>query len=549
MERVEVARRVAGRLAAGGCGVGDEESAVRDIRELRNACAGDVEATKVLLESGACDGLVRALVTASKASPTGDEANESQAKFMMFALQTLLNAGMDDPRCLTAAWESSYFQDALVGIAALRGIRGAKTHGLACTLVNACLTRDADRMPKVVDMAQSFWLAMLRASAEPGEPDGVGGGAHLPALILEVCCKRDGLPRLFRGLSPNGDEVAAHNEAMLRARLVALAEDDSRINEIPDGPRSKALRLKYVPEQATLLHFIAALMDSKAATSYVDVHHSQIKEGEQPPLLMPEGVLAFLVDTTSVVAARFAESPSEEENGATLSILMECVSVLRAISEREVRPHAGDTIACLAALGLIRLALTLLASLPPPLGIGQTSKATGPAAAPKLEAHMPKELKSDIVYPNKIPWNGYRVDLIAIIGNACFNRVRVCEDIAKLGGIPVVLNHTRGEDGEAYLREWALWAVRNMTQGSDLARKTIVELQPQAVEESEELLSRGLGVELNKETGKPRVVKQPGASSVTIQEVPEQPTPAKEEEEEEEEEEFTIPANWKVTEL
>jgi len=153
MERVEVARRVAGRLAVGGCGIGDEESAVREIRELRNACAGDIQATKVLLKSGACDGLVRALVTASKASPTGDEALESQAKFMMFALQTLLNAGMDDQRCLTAAWESSYFQEALVGIATLRGIRGAKTHGLACALVKACLTRDADRMPKVVDMA------------------------------------------------------------------------------------------------------------------------------------------------------------------------------------------------------------------------------------------------------------------------------------------------------------------------------------------------------------------------------------------------------------
>ena len=112
--------------------------------------------------------------------------------------------------------------------------------------------------------------------------------------------------------------------------------------------------------------------------------------------------------------------------------------------------------------------------------------------------------------------------------------------MANLGGLPIVLNHTRGEDDEPYLREWALWAVRNMTQASDMARNKISELQPQAIEESEDLLSRGLGVELNRETGKPRVVKR---------EAPNAAVDAVQPEEQGEQPEFAIPENWKITEL
>ena len=151
---------------------------------------------------------------------------------------------------------------------------------------------------------------------------------------------------------------------------------------------------------------------------------------------------------------------------------------------------------------------------------------------------MPEELKVDVTYPSRVPWSGYRVDLIAIIGNAAFNRARVCDDVANLGGLPIVLNHTRGEEGEAYLREWALWAVRNLTQSSELARSKIAELQPQAVEESEELLSRSLGVELNRETGRPRVVRR--------EQMPIEDVAARRENDDAEP---AIPTNWKVTEL
>ena len=527
------------------------------VRALRNALAGNASGLELALELGTFATLVAVLRDVARVSDGAwGGASEDYARGKVFVLQTLINAGMDDSKCLTDAWEADGVFHTLEAVAETRGARAARSHGLVCLFVNMCVKHDATRIMRLTDSAaSSFWRLLLIASADSTEPEGVGGGAKLLDLVCTVCCKGDGLPKIFRGLSPNASEIAAMNEAMLRARLVALAEDESHINEVNDTPAPKtSTRLKYVTEQATLLHFIATVMDDKVATSYVDIHHSKVVPGEQPPLLMPEGVLAFLVDTASLSAARFAAAEDDGERDNALCILMECVSILRAISEREVKPHAGDTIGCLAAMGLVRLVLSLLASLPPPEGIGQTSKATGPASAPKLEAHIPKELKSDVVYPNKVPWAGYRVDLIAILGNACFNRERVCEDIASLGGVPIVLNHTRGQDDEPYLREWSLWTVRNMTNGSEEARKKIIELQPQAVEQSDELLARGLGVELNSETQKPRVVRQDG-SQTTARDLPPNMRPKDGNgivdvaEEEEEDVEEAIPSNWKVTEL
>jgi hypothetical protein len=45
----------------------------------------------------------------------------------------------------------------------------------------------------------------------------------------------------------------------------------------------------------------------------------------------------------------------------------------------------------------------------------------------------------------------------------------------------------RGEDGDDYLREWALWGVRNLCQGSDAARAEIEGLQPQTAADSQQL--------------------------------------------------------------
>jgi ataxin-10 len=170
-------------------------------------------------------------------------------------------------------------------------------------------------------------------------------------------------------------------------------------------------------------------------------------------------------------------------------------------------PH--DVVTALAAMGLPRLLLGLTAALPPPMGAGNTSKARGPTAAPRLDPDVvggPAALRDGHApFPTARPWPGYRVDALAPLANAMFNRPGVCDQVVKLGGVPIILAATRGEDGEDFLREWALWATRNLCHGSEDARKEIESMQPEAAADSQELAAMGLNVSVDPATGKVRV--------------------------------------------
>jgi len=201
-------------------------------------------------------------------------------------------------------------------------------------------------------------------------------------------------------------------------------------------------------------------------------------------------------------------------------------------------------------MGAPRLLLGLLAALPVPAGAGNSEKkkARGPSAAPELSPKTFEPIKHDKTrsessndgsngsngsnenesldesldeslsslatrlrasasapYPSVRPWDGYRVDALAPLANAMFGRPAVCEAVQKLGGVPVILACTRGEDGDEYLREYALWAVRNVCAGSDAARREIEALQPRAAADAHELAAAGLNVSVDPETGRVKV--------------------------------------------
>jgi ataxin-10 len=56
-------------------------------------------------------------------------------------------------------------------------------------------------------------------------------------------------------------------------------------------------------------------------------------------------------------------------------------------------------------------------------------------------------------------------------------------------------------------REWALWGVRNACEASADARAYVASLEASGVVSSPELARAGLAVELDRRTGKARVVK------------------------------------------
>ena len=320
-------------------------------------------------------------------------------------------------------------------------------------------------------------------------------------------------------------------------------------------------------EQATLLELVARAVaaaparDPSPRGNARDPSREAACETNAPPatLVLSEGTAAYVLDLASRAAealerARRAsagdvsetETETEPEGedvcqaDAARVTLRACLGVLRALSEREARPAVaqtpGDDVTSACAMGAPRLLLGLLAALPVPAGAGNSEKkkARGPSAAPDLSPETFEPLththarseseKNDgserdeyeslatrlrasasAPYPSVRPWDGYRVDALAPLANAMFGRPAVCEAVQKLGGVPVILACTRGEDGDEYLREYALWAVRNVCAGSDAARREIEALQPRAAADAHELAAAGLNVSVDPETGRVKV--------------------------------------------
>jgi ataxin-10 len=269
----------------------------------------------------------------------------------------------------------------------------------------------------------------------------------------------------------------------------------------------------------------------------------------QPPktLVLSEGTAAYVLDLASRAAEAVERArSSDEQKDSTFSLSSEpdgeevsqadaarvtlraCLGVLRAVTEREVRPALaqtpGDDVASLCAMGMPRLLLGLLASLPVPEGAGNSEKkkkASGPSAAPDLaqttflpssdEASSTAQSLAEKLreghnpYPSSRPWDGYRVDALAPLANAMFGRPAVCDAVYDLGGVPVLLACTRGEDGDEYLREYALWAVRNVCAGSESARLEIEAMQPRAAADAHELAAAGLRVAVDPVTGRVKI--------------------------------------------
>lgn len=189
--------------------------------------------------------------------------------------------------------------------------------------------------------------------------------------------------------------------------------------------------------------------------------------------------------------------------------------------------------AAILSSGVVGAAVRLLRRLGPPSGPrgGRPAPSGGPweeaefnaeAARPPQAQAQPEAQPPGEQQPNERElYFGLRRDLVALVGNLCHGRAQAVEAVAAEDGVPVILQQCRGEEGarvlfvspvrfrgrlrvrlrrragmrplrvlrtnetahiigdvcssagDSFLREWALWAVRNMCEVSDAARDSI----------------------------------------------------------------------------
>jgi len=100
-----------------------------------------------------------------------------------------------------------------------------------------------------------------------------------------------------------------------------------------------------------------------------------------------------------------------------------------------------------------------------------------------------------------------RGDLLRIVANVCFKRKPNQDAVRqKEGAIFTVLNQSAGDDNSPYLREWCIFAVRNLTEGNPENQEIISQLRAQSAVNSPLVQKAGMRAELTKD-GKVKLEK------------------------------------------
>ncbi|KAG7671075.1 hypothetical protein Ndes2526B_g01149 [Nannochloris sp. 'desiccata'] len=136
-------------------------------------------------------------------------------------------------------------------------------------------------------------------------------------------------------------------------------------------------------------------------------------------------------------------------------------------------------------------------------------KALGPITNPRrnessqiIAELAPSLTDQATLFTSQQLYQGYRSDILSVIANAAHKRPVVQAAVSACGGVELVLAQCQVDEQSPLAREWALWAVRNLCEGSEEARNAIQELKACAAVDSEELQKAGVKVTLDEKNGK-----------------------------------------------
>lgn len=157
--------------------------------------------------------------------------------------------------------------------------------------------------------------------------------------------------------------------------------------------------------------------------------------------------------------------------------------------------HASDShVDSLLSAGLLQHLLCLLGELEPPAIIRESIKNARDQPIPSAAARK------------VCPYRGYRRDLVSVIANCLHGRKKVQDEIRQLKAIPLLLQQCVVDEDNPLVREWGLWATRNLLEGNLENQNEVSEFQLQRPVNTPEIDGIGLRVVIDEKTGRPKLV-------------------------------------------
>ncbi|KAG0501321.1 hypothetical protein HPP92_001393 [Vanilla planifolia] len=191
---------------------------------------------------------------------------------------------------------------------------------------------------------------------------------------------------------------------------------------------------------------------------------------------------------TRVSSALPTGSPTIDVLGYSLMILRDACAW-----EDPSLAVAESPVDSLVSHGLMDLILSILEELGPPSSVRRVIENSSCKAA--------------ITESKRVcSYRGFRRDLVSVIGNCLYRRKHIQDEIRKRNAIPLLLQQCVVEEDNPFLREWGLFAVRNLLEGNEENQLYVTELQLQESFNTPEVLELGLKVELDRQSGRPKLV-------------------------------------------
>ncbi|XP_072001409.1 ataxin-10 isoform X2 [Engystomops pustulosus] len=90
---------------------------------------------------------------------------------------------------------------------------------------------------------------------------------------------------------------------------------------------------------------------------------------------------------------------------------------------------------------------------------------------------------------------GFKAHLIRLIANLCYRNRENQEKIYQLDGIPLILDNCSIDDNNPFLNQWAVYAIRNLTENNEKNQELIASMERQGLADTSLLENMGLRVE------------------------------------------------------
>lgn len=473
---------------------------IQALRVLRNACAAGQAVCTALLSLGSVDLLADTIDTVGVGAAA---LNWTLPAVAAQFLANFTNAG--GPECATAAWHR-LFPIHLTKLAHVDSCPAQEATAL--TILTCCKTVNGAAEALSGPEGAPAITAMLHANFRFAAQQQCNHSLIL--LLGHLVFRLNALLPVLMSLASSGEDVVE-----VRAGGWHL-EDVADISIVA----THSLLLQELAIEAQE----APLITLRKTETEAEVGQGTLKHTYESGCGIENGSMACLMALIRRLASHhLATSPSYSasptENDGSLSaqhqLLQDALHLLRDICARNddgiglLNDNTSENTSIsliddLLAAGLIPTIPAMLKSLGP---INNPRREQPSLGVADLAPGMSQEAQKYVMLQ---PYEGYRSDLLAVLANAAHKRPAVQAGVTACGGVELVLAQCQVDEKSPLAREWALWAVRNLCEGSEAARDAIKELKACAALDSEELQRAGVKVTLDEESGKLKVEKREG---------------------------------------